>query len=78
MGKEEDPTWVGISKLGKQMYIFADEASTTQLNFLDTFNTERNATVNELPDGITLINEQYATMMELADDVVPDFRFDDN
>ena len=46
-GYSTNPTWVGTQRLGKQIYIFSDEATIVQENFMQLFNTH-NTTINTL------------------------------
>ena len=49
VGYETDPTWVGMQRLGKQIYIFSQEATITQTNFRTVFEAH-NDTVNGFPE----------------------------
>ena len=46
-GKETDPTWVGVQRLGKQIYIFSQEATISKANYL-TFFDKYSSTVDSL------------------------------
>ena len=46
-GRETNTTWVGAQRLGKQIYIFSDEATQSQQYYNEFFSTY-NPTINEL------------------------------
>lgn len=46
-GRDTNTTWVGAQRLGKQIYIFSDEATQSQQYYNEFFSTY-NPTINEL------------------------------
>ena len=72
LGKESDQTWIGTSRLGKQIFVFSDEAKKSQTYYYDFFTTY-NSTINELPVDEQGINDEITAMLQYETKTVPNF-----
>lgn len=59
---DEDSSWIGVQKLGKQINIFINEATITKQNYESLFTDTINTQVDLLPGEKQAINEEILAL----------------